>query len=54
MDMVYRSGSTELSTKDTGSKIKLKVKELSGMLKVIYMLESSRRIRLVGLVFTLT
>ena len=40
--------------KDTGSKIKQKVRGLSGMPKVIYMLESSRQIKHVDLVYTLT
>ena len=43
--MEYRSGSMVLFMKATGSKIKLKVKELSGTPRATFMLVNSRLIK---------
>jgi hypothetical protein len=44
MGMVYNTGMMGLITRDNGVTTKLRVKELSGMLKVMFTMESSRMI----------
>ena len=52
--MVFKNGLTEQFTKDTGLRIRLKAKELFGMQKVIFTLESLLQIKLAVLESTLT
>jgi len=44
MDMEFSTGPTELIMRDSGTSIKLKDKELSGMLKAMYIEENSKTI----------
>ena len=52
--MAFKNGSMAQFMKVIGLRIRPKEKEPSGMPKVIFMLESSWRIRRAGSVFTLT